>query len=258
MVATEMNSGMRASERLNRAATVRKRLPAETLGSRRNHSLTVAARTSVTARTTGRRRALRSFTLIEMLVSLGVLAVALTVVGVVFDVTVKTVSQAAAISELHAVLRQFLIQLDADLSAIEPSQSVLIISGRTQRAARDADDLAAGASWRVLTGNPNDPRLGGYDPRLNNGLDPGGQYSNPRTDILSFITSRPMVSKAPATSDPNDPYLLGAKGSPVQVVYGHAALAEVDASGTWFDRHIHRRRPFFFDLPSFSVFLSFR
>ena len=91
-------------------------------------------------------RGSRAFTLIEMLVSLGVLAVALTVVGVVFDVTVKTVSQAAAISEVHAVLRQFLIQLDADLSAIEPSQSVLIISGRTQRAARDADDLAAGAS----------------------------------------------------------------------------------------------------------------
>ena len=188
----------------------------------------------------------RAFTLVEMLVSLAVLSVALSVVGVVFTVTTRTVSQTAAISEVHAVLRQFMLQLEEDLSGVDPSHSVLFLRGGTQRAALNADDRAAEFSWRVLVGNPNDV-ADGYDPRLNPNVDP--EYSNPRTDVLAFFSARPTVSKAPPLNPARDeykPYLLGAKSSTVHVTYGFAALAEAeqDNGGNWqFDensiRHIY-------------------
>lgn len=205
---------------------------------------------------TGRRPRRAAFTLVEMLVALGVLAIALSVVGVVFSVTTRTINQAAALSELQASVRQLMLQLREDLTFVDPGESVLILVGRTRSAALTDADLAAGRYYRVLTGDPNDVPTG-YNPLTSPNLDTPGSngvpdYSDPRADILACITKRPSASRAPPPRGPaNDPYAAGARFSPSLVVYGHAAigraertLAGTDTSYVWTDsvRHIDQER----------------
>jgi prepilin-type N-terminal cleavage/methylation domain-containing protein len=170
-----------------------------------------------------------AFTLIEMLVSLAVLSLALGIVGYVFSVTTKTASQAMAYSQTHAWVREFTRQLQEDLDHCDPAQSVLVMVGRTQAAALTQTDLDAGKYYRVLVGNPQDAGLAGYDPEYANTVDPNGQYSDPRADLLMFFSNRPTASMAPHPYLPNptaDPYANGVKFSPIRVVYGHAALGK--------------------------------
>jgi hypothetical protein len=171
-----------------------------------------------------------------MLVSLAVLSLALTVVGVVFTVTVDTTRQAAAYSEVQNRMRHLVREIQADLAACNPSRGVLLLVGRTQPAALTQAGLDARQFHRVLVGDP--AQATGYDPEtapLAN-----DHYSDPRADILMFFTDRPTVSKAP----PHDPTTAGdlaqaardgAKFSPTMVIYGHAALAEPTYDGVNFD-----------------------
>lgn len=203
-----------------------------------------------------RRDDRRAFTLIEMLVSLGVLAIALGVVGIVFGVTTRTVNQAAALSELQATLRQCMLQIEEDLKFIDPSESVLVLVGRTRSAALTDADLAGGRYYRVLTGDPNDVPAG-YKPETSPNLDSPGangysDYSDPRADIMAFFTKRPAATRAPGpTASPTDPYATGARFSPSFVVYGHAAEGRAErtvngneATYQWTDaaRHIDQEK----------------
>lgn len=171
-----------------------------------------------------------AFTLIEMLVSLAVMALALSVVGVVFKITTETTNQAAAYSEVNNWVRQCTQQIKEDLRYCNPSESVLVLVGRTQAAALTQSDLEARKFHRVLTGNPRGVP-GTYDPQTATGLDNAdwrlAHYSNPRADILMFFSNRPTASQAP---NPNagvgDPYAAGVKFAPIRVVYGHAALGD--------------------------------
>lgn len=193
------------------------------------------------ASTSGMPFAKRAFTLVELMVSLAVLAVALSVVGVVFAITTQTVTEAAAISETSALVRQFMLQLEEDLKGIDTTHSVLILGGRKQAAALNGDDRAAGVFHRVLVGShdPNDQRLQGYDPRTSPSLDNNTPplYSNPRADVLGFFTTRPTVSQAPPRNPSNaqgQALARGTKYSPSFVVYGHAAVDDALLSGnTW-------------------------
>ncbi len=194
------------------------------------------------ASTSGMPPLKRAFTLVELMVSLAVLSVALSVVGVVFAITTQTVTEAAAISETSAMVRQFMLQLEEDLQHIDTTKSVLILAGRNQAASLNADDLSAGVFHRVLVGanNPNDPRLAGYDPRTSPGLDPNTPplYSNPRADVMGFFTLRPTVSQAPPRNPGGNAllqaYARGTKFSPIFVAYGHAAIDEAQLAGnTW-------------------------
>ncbi len=169
-----------------------------------------------------------------MLVSLAVIVVALAVVVTAFTITTRTARQAAAFAELQGWVRQFTSQVREDLRACEPSRSVMVMVGRTQRAALTADDLAAQRRVQFLIGDraavPST-----YDPAYAPG--PNAEYSDPRADILMFFTNRPTVSAGPAL-DPgsanagNDAIqravASGAKISPVQVVYGHAAVGQAN------------------------------
>ncbi len=174
-----------------------------------------------------------AFTLVEMLVSLAVLGVALAVVGVVFSVTTRTASQSAAYAEAHARVREFVRQIQEDLNGCNPAESVLVLVGRTQAASLTQPDLEAGKYHRTLLGDPG-ALTPGYDPEYATAIDPNGVYSDPRADFLMFFTNRPTPSAAP---DPNanpafDPYALGVKFTPIRVVYGHAALAQPQWTGT--------------------------
>jgi prepilin-type N-terminal cleavage/methylation domain-containing protein len=184
-------------------------------------------------RRSGAGPALRAFTLVEMLVSLAVLALALSVVGVVFTVTTRTASQAAAYSEAQNWLRECLYQIEEDLKYCDPTNSVLVIVGRRQPAALTQDDLVAGKYIRFLVGDST--RIpSNFDPNFTNlggDVDPEKyQYSDPRADILMFYTQRPCPSQAPPrkpkSGSMGQAYADGAKVAPVQVVYGHAAIAE--------------------------------
>lgn len=173
----------------------------------------------------GRERAPRAFTLVEMLVSLAVLVVALSVITVVFTTTTRTTREAAAYADSLAWVRQFMDQIEADLAQVDPSNSILVLVGRTQPAARTQDELEARQFWRVLVGDSE--LAGGYEPRFDRF--PNDQYSDPRADILMFITNRAHVSQAPPPNP--DPFsaageaaLRGAPFSPIRVIYGHAAL----------------------------------
>ncbi len=187
-----------------------------------------------------------AFTLIEMLVSLAVLAMAISVVGVVFRITTQTASQAAAYSETLNWVRQFTNQVQEDLRSCDPSQSILVLVGRTQPAARTEDDRVAGKYYRVLLGNPSNVQPAGYDPEFSPTLDNTAQYSNPRADIMMFFSNRPTVSQAPPAGDPptftnpmSQAAAYGIKLAPIQVVYGHAALGEADPNGTAYLTTLH-------------------
>ena len=170
-----------------------------------------------------------------MLVSLAVLALALSIVGVVFAVATRTASQSAAYSEAYNWVRQWTQEIERDLAACRPSESILVLVGRTQAAALTQADLDAGKFHRVLVGDPAQVPQG-YDPAYSPNLK--AQYSNPRADLLMFFTNRPAVSAAPPPptgANPSNPHLAaGGKQDRLLVVYGHAALGEpVFSGGTW-------------------------
>ena len=144
----------------------------------------------------------------------------------------RPATQAAAVSEVESLIRNAMLQLEEDLKQCDPTDSVLVVVGRTQAAARTQDELIAGRYYRVLTGDPA-AVPGGYDPRFNPALD--ANYSDPRADILMFFSSRPSASQAPPTGTPANFFQQalqdGAKFSPIQVVYGHAAFDDAILSG---------------------------
>lgn len=179
-----------------------------------------------------RGRAGRAFTLVEMLVALAVLIIAMAVVTTIFGITAQTASHTTAVADIQALLRAWMLQVEQDLKAIDPASSILVIHGRTQPAARTAEELAAGRYLRFLVGDPNRVPAGfrpGFDPTNDPNVT---QYSDPRADILMFFSMRPSGSQAPpadvAVNDPNHPYSSGARFGPIQVLYGHAAIDEAE------------------------------
>lgn len=206
----------------------------------------------------------RAFTLVEMLVALGVLIVAMAVVTTIFGISAKTAAQAQAIGQIETALNSYVSQLEADLNGIDPSQSVLVIQGRRQPAAHTEELRQAGQFWRALTGDPTVNGMLSYDTRFDNsqaayppGATPRDQYSDPRADVLMFYTQRPLESRAPATGafppspiNPADQFQAalqrGTKVAPAQIMYGIASYAfgNADASGAYVwppsanDRHI--------------------
>lgn len=191
---------------------------------------------------TPRHRA-RGFTLAEMLVALGVMIVAMTVVATVFSLTTRTAATSTGLAEAQTLLRAFTQQIEADLAGVDPRNSVLVIVGRTQQASLTADNIAAKRYLRTLVGDPNQVATGyqpEFAPATDRPNDPnGGEYSDPRADLLMFFTQRPLASQAPppdlnppGPANQNYPFLIGAKMSPSQIVYGHAAIDEAVQVGT--------------------------
>ncbi len=169
-----------------------------------------------------------------MLVALAVMVLALAMVTSVFSITTKTAATSAAIADVEAIASNFADQLQQDLEWCDPSQSILVIHGRTQAAGLTEDQRQAGQYYRVMTGDPGLVDAT-QDPRFT--ITPPPQFSDPRADILMFFTNRPTASKAPA-DNPGSLFqwslYRGAQQSPIQVVYGHAALdTAVQAGGGW-------------------------
>lgn len=195
-----------------------------------------------TCHVTPTQRGLRSaFTLIELLISLAVLSVALAVVATVFSITSQTASQAAAYSQTQNWLRKFTLELREDLRGIIPSQSVLVLRGRTIPASLTPETLDAAQRYRVLIGDPRDTALlnalGGGDQPSDPNPPPAilNHYSDPRADLMMFLTHRPLASNAPPVASTaggvgSNVHMAqalqnGTKFAPSFITYGHAALA---------------------------------
>lgn len=189
---------------------------------------------------------LSAFTLIEMLVALGVLIIALGIATTVFGITSKVTRQTAALNETNSILDSFLREIDEDLNGVDTTRSILVLQGRTQAAALTEEQRLASRYYHVLVGDPNVQNLSMYNPA--NPGDPNadvfnggsaGNYSNPRADLMMFFTQRPDASHAPATNvtDPNSfqaALVRGAKAAPLRVMYGHATLAAAAGTpGNW-------------------------
>lgn len=184
-----------------------------------------------------------AFTMTELLVSLAVIIIVMSIVTHVFSVAGKTTATSQGIAEIGTAVENLTRELEADLRACKPAESVLVIGGFTQGAAVSEELRQANKFYRVLTGDPSQ-----VDPAFNpEGPSPGAantsfqQFSDPRADLLMFFTMRPTASRVPAQlggaalSPGQRALAYGAKVAPVQVVYGIAALAETtqQSDGTY-------------------------
>ena len=88
-------------------------------------------------------RSRSAFTLIEMLVALGVLIIALGIATTVFGITSKVTRQTAALNETNSILDSFLREIDEDLNGVDTTRSILVLQGRTQAAALTDDQRMA-------------------------------------------------------------------------------------------------------------------
>lgn len=156
-----------------------------------------------------------AFSLVELVVSVGVLVLMLSVAGQVMQLTVQSTGQAKALIEVNQQLRGLEHTLRADLRNLDRNRSLMVIQGNPINAywtfdGREADD--------------NDDPTDGYphtlDPEREDPLNPG-QLIPPRADILMFFTQRKSSSS------------LNSQLSTTvqQVVYGHAELGEYAATG---------------------------
>lgn len=193
----------------------------------------------------GRRR---GFTLVELLVSIAVLSVALSVVGVVFSVTSRTTAEAQGLVELQNWMQQFVDELKADLRSADPTLGPLVIVGDTVPAALTPELLDAQIFYREPVGDTavalSDPTsFSGAQQPVFNAVDPDDVldattappgYSDPRADVLMFFSRRANASTAPplspsagGTEPLTERLRTGDPFVPSQVIYGHASIVRV-------------------------------
>ncbi len=175
-------------------------------------------------RTFARRRA---FTLAELIVSMGILLLMLTLAGQVMSLTVQATGQAKALTDVNRALRIFEQALREDLRFVQPGNSVMVIQGNPINAYWTQTGKEADADGNPANGYPHvrDPEreCGGCS----------GNMARPRADILTFFTVRRSRNYVTYEYD-------GVLGQAVtsgvqQVVYGHANLIEYPTDGTDFD-----------------------
>jgi prepilin-type N-terminal cleavage/methylation domain-containing protein len=169
----------------------------------------------------------RAFTLVELSVSVGILALMLALAAVVFKWTLDSTGQAKVLIDINERLRTFEATLREDLRGIDPRASLMLIqtspvNAYWTRADREVDD-----DGNPLNGGPHpgDPQREFVDSDINPTNNPYGLPSGalwpPRADILMLFTSRPQVSYVDPT----------VRAYAEQVVYGHVDIGELNAAG---------------------------
>ena len=174
-------------------------------------------------RTSSPTRLRPAFSLAELVVAVGVLALMFALVGQVFSLTLRSTGQARALTDTSQLLREFERTLRRDLEHVQPGSSLMVIQGNPVRAywtqnGKDADPDRADAQ----TGRGPD---NGY-PHPKDVLrevagDDSGRLEWPRADVLMLFTAHGEGGSGTFE-----------KPSPNQaVVYGHAELGEYVRSG---------------------------
>ncbi len=165
------------------------------------------------------------FTLTELVVSIGILALMMTMVGTVFRVTTKSTGEAKAVMDVTRWLNLLERTLRDDLAAVNPGRSMMIIQANpvnTYWRTRDAelDARASGGDDKPETGYPHnpDPEREVYDDDTDT-----FRMDRPRADVLMFFTSREQRSAV-------YPRIWSTSA---QVVYAHAEIGDLDKDGAW-------------------------
>ena len=170
----------------------------------------------------------RAFSLAELVVSIGILVLMMSLAGQVFNITVQSTGQATALTDIMQQLRAFERTLREDLRSVQPGNSLILIQGNPVNAywtqnGKDADDDST-----VLNAGPSTgyPHLADPEREKSDG---SGNADQPRADILMFFAARLSGSFVDAGTSPVFSNLQ-------QVVYGHAELGEYVPSGVAEDR----------------------
>lgn len=168
------------------------------------------------------RRVRSAFSLAELVVAVGVLALMFALVGQVFSLTLKSTGQARALTNVSQVLREFERTLRRDLEHVQPGSSVMVIQGNPVRAywtqgGKEAD--ADGTVAQVGKGPDN-----GYaHPKdvVREIGDGSNRLEWPRADVLMIFTAHGEGGSGTFEKPPPNQ----------AVVYGHAELGEYVPSG---------------------------
>lgn len=162
----------------------------------------------------------RAFTLIEMVVAMGVLVLMLVLAGQVFTITVQSTGQATALVDLNQSIRAFERQIRDDLAHVYPGESLMAIQCNPVNAywtpeGRQADDDDSPTDGYAHNSDPEREafNLNDLTPVLKDGRP---VLTLPRADILMMFTAKRSRS-----------YVAPEVQSNLQeVVYGHAILGE--------------------------------
>ncbi len=167
------------------------------------------------------RRCPAAFTLAELVVAVGILALMMALAGEVFSIAVKSTGQARAMTTVSQRLRLFEQTLRDDLAAVRREATIMVIQSNQIKAYWTAEDRKADVDDDPANGypHPRDPRR--EDPGALDGSGGFHLYA-PRADMLMFVTERAGRSVV-------DPKVTGAAQ---QVVYGHALQMEYQADAT--------------------------
>jgi prepilin-type N-terminal cleavage/methylation domain-containing protein len=162
------------------------------------------------------------FSLIELVVAIGILVIMMSLAGQVFTLSVKSTGQATALVNLNQSLRLLEDSLREDLAGIDPRGSMLVIWSQPVNAYWTPDI----AEVDPADGDP----LAGYihdaDPEREEERPAASgifEMQQPRADRLMLFTSR-------RTQSVIYPQIWSDQA---QVVYGHAELGELAPDGTW-------------------------
>ncbi|MFQ5415274.1 MAG: type II secretion system protein J, partial [Phycisphaerae bacterium] len=162
---------------------------------------------------TSRARRCRAFTLAELVVAVGILALMMALAGQVFSITVRSTGQATALTSVSQALRQLELTLRDDLRHAEPGNSLILIQSNPVNAYWTQRGAGADVDGKPANGYPHPA-----DPDRE---DAAGNPVAPRADILMIFTARTALSTVyPAVSSDLQ-----------QVVYGHAVLGEYEPTG---------------------------
>ncbi len=183
-------------------------------------------------RAMGQRNATRSaFSLIELVVAMGILVIMIALAGQVFSISVKSTGEATALIDVNQSLRRLEQTLREDLAGVDPARSMMVIWSQPINAywTRDQQEIdpTGGDPMVGYVHNP-DPERELSDPNdPNAGIDgaaaPPFRLTEPRADILMFFTARRTRSNV-------YPQVFADQA---QVVYGHAELGELNPDESW-------------------------
>lgn len=156
------------------------------------------------------------FSLVELIVSIGLLGLMMSLAGKIFALSIESTGQATSLINVSKSLRLLEEALRNDLCGVDPDRSMLIIQGNPIDAYWTANDAAVDGDEM--------PTNGAFDHAIDaEREDVEGNFVKPRADILMLFTSRPTSSIA----------YPGVRSNLAQVVYGHAELGELDSAGNW-------------------------
>ncbi|UCE59604.1 MAG: type II secretion system protein [Phycisphaerales bacterium] len=162
----------------------------------------------------------QAFSLAEVIVAMGILALMMTLAGEVMNMTVEATGRARALTDVNQALRIFERTLRDDLASLDREGSVMVIQGNRINAYWTREGAEADVNNDASNGYPHD-----VDPLREDPEDPG-VLELPRADMLMFFTTSKEVSNYVRYQSAGAGSGQPVKSNLQQVVYGHADFGE--------------------------------